>query len=839
MPFNPLDHPVCFDAPQYVVASPWNHHIPVGLLLTDLLRPRVVVELGASDGVALAAFCQAASALRLEMRCLVAASTLPAHARAYLSDHFSGSATLRSSPLTPDDDALAEGGIDLLHLADPGDTDTITTLDAWLPKLSAGGVLLIDGAAPAWDAALRRYPQRKTTTTLGSELDIVSVVALGDAPLAGIRALADLSPEELDALRALLWALGESATQRAEATALTATLHHERKQGAAQALLLEGQQRELSETTRRLDNALWQMEWLGKSRGVRMVKLARASRAVLRQRGPVWLARRVALWTLGQRGYYRLDSAAAQPAPKLPRPAEREFKQVMFLSGCPGGAMRYRCDHQAEQLNLLGCSAESAAVSTVNLMELLDRFQCFVLHRVAYDADMQAFMAEARTRGKPLFFETDDLVFAPGSAGNERNQAELERFTPQERTLYIDEMERIRQTAQLCDAATVSTEPLRGWVSPLCSPVAVTPNVASQEMIVRSQMALDELVESGEATAEAGGRDATADEVIIAYLSGSPSHDRDFLEAQDAVLWALETYPQARLLVVGPLALSARFDRFGARVQREALRPWQALSATYASVDINLAPLERDNPFTEAKSSIKFLEAALLKVPTIASPRPDFIRVVRDGENGLLADTSDAWRAALRRLIESPEERRRLGEAASADALALHTTRAQAPLVCETLRAHYRAVAPADPARRLRVNWMVDAPAAARPPTLGLARALAERGHSVRICVAPFAAPSEGQPLPAWQAEAPPAEVVMTPGDGALPAAEASVATSRATAQLVAQQHESLFRFQLTSAPDADPDETQAPLRRLCVEDAGDPAAQAERLEGLLSEWVW
>ena len=829
MPFNPLDHPVCFDAPLYVVTSPWNHHIPVGLLLTDLLRPRVVVELGASDGVALAAFCQAASALRLEMRCLAAASALPAQARAYLSDRFPDSATLRSSPLTPNDDALAGGGIDLLHLADPGDTDTIVTLDAWLPRLSAGGVLLIDGASPAWDAALRRYPQRKTTMTLGSELDIVSLVALGDAPLPGIGALADLSAEELDALRALLWALGERATQRAEAAALTATLHQERKQGAAQALLLEGQQRELTETTRRLDNALWQMEWLGKSRGVRMVKLARASRAVLRQRGPVWLARRVALWTLGQRGYYRLDSAAAQPAPKLPRPAEREFKQVMFLSGCPGGAMRYRCDHQAEQLNLLGCSAESAAVSTVNLMELLDRFQCFVLHRVAYDADMQAFMAEARTRGKPLFFETDDLVFAPGSAGNERNQAELERFTPRERTLYIDEMERIRQTAQLCDAATVSTEPLRGWVSPLCSPVAVTPNVASQEMIVRSQMALDELVESGEAT----------DAVVIAYLSGSPSHDRDFLEAQDAVLWALETYPQARLLVTGPLALSAQFDRFGARVQREPLRPWQALPATYASVDINLAPLERENPFTEAKSSIKFLEAALLKVPTIASPRPDFIRVVRDGENGLLADTPDAWRAALRRLIESPAERRRLGEAASADVLALHTTRAQAPLVCETLRAHYRAVASAGPSRRLRINWVVDAPAASRPPTLGLARALAERGHSVRICIAGSPASAEVQPLPAWRAEAAPAEVVVAPSDGALPAAEASIATSRATAQLVARQHESLFRFQLIAAPDADSDQAPAPLRRICVEDAGDPAARAERLEDALSEWVW
>lgn len=841
MPFNPLDHPVCLATPRYVTVSAWNQHVPAALLLMELLRPRVVVEIGASDGVALAAFCQAAAELRLDTRCVASAPLLPEQARAYLSGD-GDRVILTPSPLTPDDPALADASVDLLHLADLGDAGSAqAALDAWLPRMSERGALLIDGAPPLWGELERRYPQRAAFDLGGGS----GLVVVGAEPPAELRALAESSAEEWSALRDLLAALGERATQRAEAETLASELRRERGQVAAQSLLLEGQRREMTETQRRLDNALWQMSWLDHSRGVRMVKLARASRALLRQRGPLWLAQRVALWTLGRRGYYRLDSAAAQPAPKLPRPAAREYKQIMFLSGCPGGAMRYRCDHQAEQLNLLGCSAESAAVSTVNLMELLDRFQCFALHRVAYDADMRAFMAEARQRGKPLFFETDDLVFAPESADNTRRQAELERFSPQERALYLDEMARIRQTAELCDAATVSTEPLRAWVAPLCPRVGVTPNVVSQEMVIRSRMALDEAPELRAAASAGSAAPAAPDEVVIAYLSGSPSHDRDFREAQDAVLWALETYPHVRLLVGGPLTLSNQFDRFGARVRREPLRPWQSLPAAYASVDINLAPLERDNPFTAAKSGIKFLEAALLKVPTIATPLPDFIRIMRDGENGLLAALPDDWRAALRRLIESPDERRRLGEAAHADTLRLHTTRAQASLVFETLRAHYRASLPADPARRLRINWVVEAAGAQRPPTLRLARALAERGHVVRLCLAPpmGAEAADGALPPSWAAEAAPAEVMIVAGDGALSAAEVSVATSRATAAFVAQQHESLCRVLLTAASGADQaedaEDEALPLRRLCLEASDAPAAQAERLESALREWVW
>src|SRR5204863_7314519 len=78
--FNPLDHPICLSAPRRLTAvTSWHGHIPFGMALIDLVRPKVFVELGTHSGDSYLALCQAVSELGLQTRC-------------YAVDHWAGDA---------------------------------------------------------------------------------------------------------------------------------------------------------------------------------------------------------------------------------------------------------------------------------------------------------------------------------------------------------------------------------------------------------------------------------------------------------------------------------------------------------------------------------------------------------------------------------------------------------------------------------------------------------------------------------------------------------------------------------------------------------------------------
>lgn len=100
-------------------------------------------------------------------------------------------------------------------------------------------------------------------------------------------------------------------------------------------------------------------------------------------------------------------------------------------------------------------------------------------------------------------------------------------------------------------------------------------------------------------------------------------------------------------------------------------------------IDIGLYPLPVDD-WVSGKSGLKAIQYMMMAIPCVATAVGTTSLIIRDDENGLLVRTDDEWIEALKRLLDDPQLRRRLGEAARQDAVAKYSTK--------TIAAQYRQV---------------------------------------------------------------------------------------------------------------------------------------------------
>jgi glycosyltransferase involved in cell wall biosynthesis len=157
--------------------------------------------------------------------------------------------------------------------------------------------------------------------------------------------------------------------------------------------------------------------------------------------------------------------------------------------------------------------------------------------------------------------------------------------------------------------------------------------------------------------------------VTLFYGTGTRAHNSDFDElVAPALLQTLANRPQVRLVVVGHLTLAPEFDPYLSRIIKiDFVEPVEAYWHLLASADINIAVL---NPslMADCKSEIKWLEAAAFSIPSVVSPTAAYRQALTDGHDVLFAKTPQDWSTAFERLIDDPELRGRLGQAAKATA---------------------------------------------------------------------------------------------------------------------------------------------------------------------------
>jgi glycosyltransferase involved in cell wall biosynthesis len=323
---------------------------------------------------------------------------------------------------------------------------------------------------------------------------------------------------------------------------------------------------------------------------------------------------------------------------------------VLIISGGIGDSAYYRAFNQAEELKQHGIKTAVTLQENPRLLRLVDDFRIFIFRRTLETALTQKVIQEIKTQKKVIIFETDDLVFDLKCIQNtelyKTKMTELEKRQYQ-KGLGLE----ILADAYVKNCVT-STSYLAKILESYGKKVFVSKNKISQKEVSLAQKLV------------AKKQKNKSTEIRIGYFSGTSSHDRDFEQITKPLLNILKKYSSVKLVLGGPLKINVDFEKYATKIERLPLVSREKYYANLCNVDINLAPLVLGDLFCEAKSEIKFLEAGILQVPTVATKNQTFSECIVDGVDGFLAENEKEWQAKLEQLIKDDKLRLRMGKGA-------------------------------------------------------------------------------------------------------------------------------------------------------------------------------
>jgi len=234
---NPVDHPICFANPSHLTPfSSWHEHIPFAMLLVDIMRPKIIVELGTYYGDSYCAFCQAVKELSLDTRCYaidtwegdphtgVFAPEVLKDLRAHHDPLYGSFSTLIKSTFDEALQHFADGTIDILHIDGYHTYGQVKhDFESWLPKMSPYGVILLHdtnvrehdfGVREFWDEVKSQYLHFEFLHCHG-----LGVLAVGKVHHKGLQFLLDASGEDTVKIRTFFFQLGNRLALRVKSEA--------------------------------------------------------------------------------------------------------------------------------------------------------------------------------------------------------------------------------------------------------------------------------------------------------------------------------------------------------------------------------------------------------------------------------------------------------------------------------------------------------------------------------------------------------------------------------------------------------------------------------------------
>lgn len=334
-------------------------------------------------------------------------------------------------------------------------------------------------------------------------------------------------------------------------------------------------------------------------------------------------------------------------------------KYVLIIDGVENiipQCTRYRVLNKAEQLEKLGYDVKVVNLSKLQLLDCKS-----ASHIIIYRAPDLPILSQvcqlANKTGIPIFYDIDDLVFDTKYTDQ---LAYTQNLSTVDKNNYDESVRGYGRMLEKCDAVITSTNQLAKELKNYKKTVIINRNVLSKELV--------------EISRKTPHKDSDNHKVKMAYFSGSITHNENFEMIKPAIISLLKKYPYLELHLAGHLDIPEDIAYFGEQIVTHPYVDWKELPRLISAIDINLAPLVYST-FNEAKSEIKWLEAAAVKVPTVASRIGSFENMIDDGVDGILASDTE-WEEKLEVLIINKAYRSQIAENAFQTIMARATTKA-------------------------------------------------------------------------------------------------------------------------------------------------------------------
>lgn len=304
----------------------------------------------------------------------------------------------------------------------------------------------------------------------------------------------------------------------------------------------------------------------------------------------------------------------------------------------------YRVNNKIEQLESLGFTVWHINLSSFE-MGYAENASHIIIYRAVYSDKLALLLELAKKDHKPVLYDIDDLVIDTSYTDQ---LSYVQNLSNQEKLKYDSGVNSYGSLLKLCDGAIASTKTLGNELAKFNDLVLLNRNLASKKLIEISEIARET------------NKDHEAQIVKIGYFSGSITHNENFDLIRSAIIDLMTKYENIELHLVGHIDLPEELKLFKNRVVKHSFVDWKELPYLISKVDINLAPLTK-SIFNEAKSEIKWIEASLVKVVTVASKLGAFDEQIDHGVTGILVEDSE-WYEKLSYIIENPMVREKIAE---------------------------------------------------------------------------------------------------------------------------------------------------------------------------------